>query len=278
MRNLIFLIAGMIAYAAVFAQDVVITEINYNSAPAYDTEDWLEFYNNADFVADMSGWLFKDANDSNIFVFPEHTYLDIGEFLVLCRDTAAFKGFNPEVDNIIGNIDFNLSNGGELIRLYDDQENIVDSLTYDDQPPWPIEPDGSGLTLELINPDLPNEDPESWVPSDSVLGTPGRDNGWVGVKDITPETGPPTEFRLLPNYPNPFNPQTTLTYHLPKAGRASLLVYDLEGREVVRLADGWHVPGVYKVVFSSAQMPSGLYFARLTARDFQQTQKLLLMK
>lgn len=278
MRNAVILVAAVVMCVSAYAQNVIISEINYNSAVDFDTEDWLEFYNNSEIVADMSGWLFKDSNDSNVFVFPDRTYLDVGEFLVLCRDTVAFKALFPEVSNIMGNIGFNLSNGGELIRLYDSTENVIDSLTYDDEPPWPLEPDGTGPTLELIDPDLPNEDPASWRASTDPHGSPGQDNGWSGIEDERLPGSMPGEFCLQPNYPNPFNPQTYLTFLLPKAGRVTLRVYNVAGSEVSRLADDWYTAGIYRVSFDASSLPSGVYLARLTAGEFQQTRKMLLIR
>ena len=157
---------------------IVITEINYHSADDFDPEDWVEFYNDSCESVDMSGWVFKDDNDDHIFIFLPNTILEPEALVVLCRDTAAFSALFPEVDNRLGNFDFGLSGGGELIRLFDAQGNIIDSLTYDDEPPWPVEPDGNGPTLELIDPSLPNEDPENWRASNAPHGSPGQENGW----------------------------------------------------------------------------------------------------
>lgn len=88
----------------------------------------------------------------------------------------------------------------------------------------------------------------------------------------------PTEITLLPPYPNPFNPETKLIFELKTAGEASLVIYDIFGREVVRLVKGWHSAGVFKAIFDGSQLSSGVYFARLTAGGFQQIRKLVLIK
>ena len=163
----------------IIANPIVITEINYHSADNFNPEDWVEFYNDSCEIIDISGWVFKDEEDDHIFTFPPNTVLEPGMLIVLCRDTSAFSVLFPEVDNYLGNFDFGLSNGGELIRLFDSQERIIDSLTYDDNPPWPVEPDGNGPTLELIDPSLLNEDPENWRASIAPHGSPGQENGWL---------------------------------------------------------------------------------------------------
>ena len=88
----------------------------------------------------------------------------------------------------------------------------------------------------------------------------------------------PKHFALFQNYPNPFNPSTTIAYDLPKAGRISLRVFNLLGREVAVLKDGFSEAGSHRVVLDGSGMASGIYFARLEAGAFSQTKKLMLLK
>ena len=155
---------------------IVINEINYNSASDFDTDDWVELYNNSDSSINISDWQFKDSDDSHVFTIPSNTILQDNGLLVLCKDTTSFKSLFPDVENYMGNFDFGLSGGGELIRLYDQQGQIVDSLNYDDNAPWPEEPDGNGPTLELINVNLDNALAASWRSSYTIGGSPGSPN------------------------------------------------------------------------------------------------------
>jgi hypothetical protein len=88
----------------------------------------------------------------------------------------------------------------------------------------------------------------------------------------------PTEFALLKPYPNPFNVDATLSFTIPKAGYVVLAVYDIQGREVTRMVDGWLQSGTYQETFSGMQLASGVYFAQLEANRFRQIQKLLLLR
>ena len=88
----------------------------------------------------------------------------------------------------------------------------------------------------------------------------------------------PSEFILHPSIPNPFNPETRISFSLPEASEVSLVVYDVQGREVATLINGWRPAGMHEVTFNASDLTSGVYFARLTAGDFTQTQKLLLIK
>ncbi|MFB3133064.1 MAG: T9SS type A sorting domain-containing protein, partial [Rhodothermales bacterium] len=88
----------------------------------------------------------------------------------------------------------------------------------------------------------------------------------------------PEHYALHPNYPNPFNPQTTLRFDLPEAVPVSLVIYDLLGRVVETLIEDDLSPGQYSFVWQAADRPSGLYLAHLKAGSFSQTRKLILMK
>ncbi|MCB9366909.1 MAG: T9SS type A sorting domain-containing protein [Calditrichaeota bacterium] len=88
----------------------------------------------------------------------------------------------------------------------------------------------------------------------------------------------PSEFSFKPAYPNPFNNEVTLEFVLPNAAEAELVVFDVQGREVIRLASGRHTPGAHAVHWNAAEAASGVYFARLRADGMVATQKLLLLK
>ncbi|MEX1275436.1 MAG: FG-GAP-like repeat-containing protein [Bacteroidota bacterium] len=89
----------------------------------------------------------------------------------------------------------------------------------------------------------------------------------------------PRVFALSQNYPNPFNPVTRIEFSLPEAGRVSLRVFDAIGRQVAVLFDDEGEPGRrYRATFNGAQVPSGMYFARLEWNGKHLTKKLLLVK
>jgi photosystem II stability/assembly factor-like uncharacterized protein len=88
----------------------------------------------------------------------------------------------------------------------------------------------------------------------------------------------PKEYFLSQNYPNPFNPSTTIKYSLAEAGRVTLSIYDLLGREVVKLIDEEKPSGEYEIKWNASGYPSGVYFLRMQAGEFSETRKFLLMK
>jgi sugar lactone lactonase YvrE len=94
----------------------------------------------------------------------------------------------------------------------------------------------------------------------------------------------PKVFLLTQNYPNPFNPSTQIEYDLPKAGEVSLVVFDILGREVTTLANGYHEAGVYTARWDASAEASGVYIARVRVSEgpgaavFTKNIKLLLTK
>ena len=90
--------------------------------------------------------------------------------------------------------------------------------------------------------------------------------------------GLPDTYSLGQNYPNPFNPTTTITFALPTESKVMLRVYDALGRVVASLVNRTMSAGSHSVVFDAGDLASGIYFYRLTADDFVQTRKLILLK
>jgi len=155
---------------------LVINEINYHSSEDFNPEDWVELYNPHEVPIEIGSWEFKDDNNDNVFIFPENTILDAKDYLVICKDLEAFSQIFPDVSNIIGGFEFGLDGAGEQVRLFNADEELVDKVEYDDSPPWPITPDGTGPTLELKNPSLDNALAENWAASANSGGTPGGIN------------------------------------------------------------------------------------------------------
>jgi hypothetical protein len=87
----------------------------------------------------------------------------------------------------------------------------------------------------------------------------------------------PADFRLV-NYPNPFNPSTTIRFSLPVAGEATVKVYDVLGRELETLIDGRLTAGEHEVRWNAFNRASGVYFCRLQSEGVNETRKLLLRR
>lgn len=97
----------------------------------------------------------------------------------------------------------------------------------------------------------------------------------TGIADGDPL---PTSYSLMQNYPNPFNPSTRIGFGLPSAGHVTLTIYDLLGRQVVRIVDRYMTPGYHYVEFDGSGMASGVYFYRLKAGEFENIRRMMILK
>jgi len=88
----------------------------------------------------------------------------------------------------------------------------------------------------------------------------------------------PADFVLNQNYPNPFNPSTRINYFVPEESFVSIKVFDFLGREVITLVNDLKTTGNYDVVFEGSNLPSGTYFCTMTADNYLNTIKMVLIK
>lgn len=86
------------------------------------------------------------------------------------------------------------------------------------------------------------------------------------------------DYRLYQNFPNPFNPSTTIKYSIAKSGLVTLKVYDVMGREVASLVNKRMTPGNYEMVFDGSNLTSGVYFYKLITDGFTETKCMLMIK
>lgn len=248
---------------------IVINEINYKDSVDFQTKDWVELYNNGNSSVDISNWVFKDDDDLHEFIIPNGTVMTPGSFLVLVQFLADFQALFPDAGPVLGDFEFGLSGGGELIRLFDDNGTLMDFVEYDDIEPWPTEPDGNGPTLELRSPNLDNELASSWAASVApfgVHGTPGGENSTyiLGTNSFDALT--------VSIFPNPLVNQTTI-----KVSNANtplqVSIYNLLGKEVRTMsADS----GTFTI--KRDNLVSGIYILKIATENglVQQSKKLIV--
>jgi hypothetical protein len=88
----------------------------------------------------------------------------------------------------------------------------------------------------------------------------------------------PATVVLNANHPNPFNPETTISYELTAPQQVELVVFNVTGEKVATLVSGTQSAGIYSQQFDGSDLPSGIYFYRLNAGEFSQTNRMLLVK
>lgn len=234
--------------------DIVINEIMYNPPESgTDSLEYIELYNNDLQTIDLEGYYFSDGID---FTFPSHS-LASGEYVLIAVDSLAFLDFfGVTAYEWSGG----LSNGGEPVILRHPLGGMVDSVQYDDVAPWPTEPDGSGPSLVICDPNDDNSLGENWTYSqviqgtnannDTVYGSPGMMNcqtvpvpdfvadntqittgGSVNFTDLS--TGNPTtwEWTFQGGDPTYYSGQTPppITYNTPGTYSVSLFVQNAVG-------------------------------------------------
>ena len=147
---------------------------------------------------------------------------------------------------------------------------------------WIVQSTGS--TVELWSVDFANDSVGYAIGDNVVLKTT---NGGVTFESNNSKTVP-DKFVLYQNYPNPFNPITVINYSLLVNSYVTLKVFDILGREIETLVNGSQKAGTYEIQFPGNQytnnqytineLKSGIYFYTLTAGNFKETKKMLLIK
>lgn len=162
---------------------IVINEVMYNSVESADVE-YVELYNTGPGAQDLTGWYLLDVDPLHDKCFLVGT-LAAGAYLVIPgftdRFTAKYPGvtnLNPnQFDSTVLDRGFSFGNGGDRVRVFNNIGVLIDFMEYDDLAPWPTAANGTGPSLELINPALDNTLASSWAASLTPPdGTPGTVN------------------------------------------------------------------------------------------------------
>ena len=98
------------------------------------------------------------------------------------------------------------------------------------------------------------------------------------VVSVSEEGGGRPDGFLLENYPNPFNPETIIRWQIATTSLVDLRVYDVLGREVAMLVNETRPAGSYEISFDASRLATGIYLCRLSAGDFVQVRKMILLR
>lgn len=222
-------------------------DVHYNNQFAGAYRDYLDSFSNSQIELSVSSLVFDTTmvteSDTLSFIVSNTGNADLIIYGIQSNIPDVFEiGWNPEDTLIASAAEL------EIEVVFIPQEGIL----YQDE-------------ITILN-----NDDEASV-SVEGLGIPFNSVG-NGIN-----TGP-AKFVLHPAHPNPFNPSSAIKYELQNNGFVKLAIYDSNGREVATLVEGWMNAGTYETVFNGADLSSGIYFARLQAGNFVQTQKLMLVK
>ncbi len=141
---------------------IVINEIMYDAPSDHGTGEFIELYNRGAQSVDLTDWKICDGVR---YDFPAGTTLAPGGYLVIAADTSCMSEAHPGI-SFLGNWSGGLSDGGELLRIEDQNGNLVDEVDYLPEGDWPNLADGDGSSMELRHPDMNNDVGTAWADSD----------------------------------------------------------------------------------------------------------------
>ncbi|MGB5528680.1 MAG: T9SS type A sorting domain-containing protein, partial [Ignavibacteriaceae bacterium] len=132
----------------------------------------------------------------------------------------------------------------------------------------------------------PNNPGNPWWPAQGTLANDmGHCGGsaslwqyWDWPMPVESSSLSVSEFALMYNYPNPFNPSTTIKYEIKELTDVELKVFDILGKEIITLVNEEKTAGSYEIVFDATSFPSGVYFYQLRAGSFVETKKMVLLR
>jgi hypothetical protein len=155
------------------ASDSVVTfnEVMYHPVGDDPTQEWVELYNQMSIDMDISNWRLEGGAD---FQFPTNTVLRANNYLVLAANPDVLR--STGLTNVYGPFTKRLSNGGETLRLRNNSGRLMDEMSYTDQEPWPLGPDGSGASLAKKDRFDASSPAANWRASAQPGGTPGKPN------------------------------------------------------------------------------------------------------
>ena len=208
-------------FAVLFGQgisqcQIIVNEIHYNP-PDLGIEDglfreFIELYNSSEDSIDLNGYFFDNGIS---YTFPDNAQILPGDYIVLAKDVGHHIWRNSPFP-IWGPYDGRLDNGGERLTLRNAQGQIIETLTYNDTPPWPRAADGYDASLERVSPIESANDHHSWRASLAPGGTPGA----INSVDGTPPTPLLSVWNMNPMHPTSSDPvqiQVTLDGSIPIA-------------------------------------------------------------
>ncbi|TKJ37234.1 hypothetical protein CEE37_14065 [candidate division LCP-89 bacterium B3_LCP] len=145
--------------------------------------------------------------------------------------------------------------------------------------PLLADPAGFDFNLRWGSPCIDAGDPLSPPDPDSTRADMGAlyYHQYTATENVPGITNP-GEFTLYPAYPNPFNPTTTISYQLSTNSPVYLSVYDVSGRQVAELVNGYREAGAHEVTFNGSELASGIYIYHLTSGGFTESGKMVLVK
>lgn len=248
-------------------RSIIINEIMYNADKDQDTKDWIELYNAGTKEVNLKGWSIIDEDTSHTeFVIDDDYLIKPDEYIILTRESTEFEKFINISNRIFGDFDFGIG-GNDIIRLIDSDGVTHDSVNYDNDTPWPDNADGTGFTIELINPILDNNIGSNWKVSKYELGTAGEINSnYDSIKTSVNENVERRSYNLFQSGRN-----ITIA---PNYEIINYNIYNITGKNMKDLVISH--PNKNNIYIDLEDLERGIYFLHLQFKNKEEFIKLLL--
>jgi hypothetical protein len=249
--------------------NLLLTEIMYNDPSSLDTLEYFEIYNNGNATVNLGGYIVTEGVD---FIFPANTYLTIGSYIVVAKDSASVNS----VFGITGTLqwtDGGLKNSGEDIEIQNSLGDTLIYVDYDDSSPWPVEADGDGYSLEFCDVNNDNNDGSNWTISgnlaavingDSIYGTPGASCIMISVENSK-------SIENIKMYPNP---ATDVIFFSNQSLDYDVSIYDVTGSLVQRAL----INNSNNSISIKALKPGMYYVQMVNSKTFESISKKLIVR
>ena len=182
-------------------------------------------------------------------------------YFVVVRKPEDFRSVHPHVHTAYsaGPLGFGFSGDGGEIRLFNTAGELIDSVRYGVDAPWPVLPEG-GATIALVDPAADNTLPGSWQLSQSPAGTPAAPNSTI-------EPGGGIEIARVEIGPNPAQNTLAVELALTEAGTMTVELFDAQGRQCSPTLSSPVPSAYYSLMLDISTLPSGQYFLRFQHND-----------
>ncbi len=265
---------------------LVFSEIFYDTPGTDADEEWIELYNVGGQTVSLSGWSLVDNNgEGAVYTFPEGITLGSGNYFTAANDDAAFFALYGYPADLYDNIPA-LNNSGDALLLIDPAGEVMDAVAWEGgasqgvPAAWnsDLEPNARrGESLVRASLAADTDSYLDWVVA-TGNGNPQVQGTGVEFHTVATEGFDVLQTSLKQNYPNPARTRTTITFTLATPQSVALVVFDLLGREVARLAEGNHSAGEHVVPLATGAFTAGVYVYRLQTEQETHVRQMVIMR
>ncbi len=234
-------------------ENPLINELNYNSSAAADAGDWIEIHTKNNTPVSLSGWKITDKNNVG-YTFPNGSSIPPYGYVTVYNDLIKFLSQYPSVPNSYGPVSFGLSSTKDVVKLFDNNGRVFQSVCYLSSAPYTAMPNGGGYSLQLIDSTGNLNKAISWDRSCST-GTPGAKNiypcGAAGIQESYED--------YISIYPNPAYDIIKIGFNNELKQDITVEIMDMTGQTIFK--SQYH--NMYEIKIPLSNYSSGIYLVEI---------------